>query len=61
MKQALLDKYNIPVPRYTSYPPANYFHEGFSSEQYKEAICESEHNVDFINSLACLAAFNDKL
>ena len=28
MKQELLDKYNVPVPRYTSYPPANYFHDG---------------------------------
>lgn len=43
MKQELLDKYNTPVPRYTSYPPANYFHEGFNSEQYKEAICESNN------------------
>lgn len=45
MRQALLDKYNTPVPRYTSYPPANYFHEGFSSEQYKEAICESNRQI----------------
>ncbi|MBQ4161841.1 MAG: oxygen-independent coproporphyrinogen III oxidase [Parabacteroides sp.] len=43
MKQELLDKYNIPVPRYTSYPPANYFHEGFSREQYTKAISESNH------------------
>lgn len=43
MKQELLDKYNIPVPRYTSYPPANYFHEGFSREQYMKAISESNH------------------
>ena len=28
MKQELLDKYNVPVPRYTSYPPANYFMTG---------------------------------
>lgn len=26
----LLEKYNIPVPRYTSYPPANHFSNGFS-------------------------------
>lgn len=45
MKQSLLDKYNVPVPRYTSYPPANYFHDGFSSETYKEAIIESNDQL----------------
>ena len=43
MKQELLDKYNTPVPRNTSYPPANNIHDGFNSEQYKEAICESNN------------------
>ena len=37
MKQELLDKYNVPVPRYTSYPPANYFHDGFTSRDYADA------------------------
>lgn len=41
MKQELLDKYNVPVPRYTSYPPANYFHDGFTSRDYADAIRES--------------------
>lgn len=41
MKQSLLEKYNVPVPRYTSYPPANYFHTGFDSESYREAIIKS--------------------
>ena len=36
MKQELLDKYNVPVPRYTSYPPANYFHDGFTSRDYAD-------------------------
>ena len=45
MKQELLEKYNVPVPRYTSYPPANYFHDGFSSESYKKAIIESNHQL----------------
>lgn len=35
MKQELLDKYNVPVPRYTSYPPANYFHDGFTSRDMR--------------------------
>jgi oxygen-independent coproporphyrinogen III oxidase len=34
----LIQKYNVPVPRYTSYPPANYFHENFGPEDYIKAI-----------------------
>jgi oxygen-independent coproporphyrinogen-3 oxidase len=34
----LLKKYNIPVPRYTSYPPANYFNESFSAKDYEFAL-----------------------
>ena len=41
MKQELLEKYNVPVPRYTSYPPANYFHDGFTSRNYADAIRKS--------------------
>ena len=36
--EKLIQKYNIPVPRYTSYPPANFFHENFGQEQYLKAI-----------------------
>ena len=39
--QNLIEKYNIPVPRYTSYPPANFFHENFGEQEYKEAILAS--------------------
>lgn len=28
----LLNKYNVAVPRYTSYPPANHFREGFTGD-----------------------------
>lgn len=38
MREDLLKKYNVPVPRYTSYPPANYFGNSFSEEDYREAI-----------------------
>ena len=38
MKQELLDKYNVPVPRYTSYPPANYFHDGCNDYVYADAL-----------------------
>lgn len=37
----LIKKYNNPVPRYTSYPPANYFSEDFSQEDYIQAIEQS--------------------
>ncbi len=37
----LLDKYNRAVPRYTSYPPANFFHENFREEELVNAIIRS--------------------
>jgi oxygen-independent coproporphyrinogen-3 oxidase len=39
----LLQKYNVPVPRYTSYPPANYF-EAFDNARYTEAVRLSNTN-----------------
>ncbi|WP_075556339.1 oxygen-independent coproporphyrinogen III oxidase [Parabacteroides timonensis] len=38
MIQSLLQKYNVPVPRYTSYPPANYFTDTFTNTDYEAAI-----------------------
>ncbi len=38
---SLLDKYNVPVPRYTSYPPANHFREGFPEEEALRLIEQS--------------------
>lgn len=32
--QQLLERYDLAGPRYTSYPPAPYFRQGFTSEQY---------------------------
>lgn len=37
MNEAIFKKYNVPVPRYTSYPTANQFEE-FSAEQYLKAV-----------------------
>ena len=34
----LIEKYNQPGPRYTSYPPANFFHEQFDGQQYLRLI-----------------------
>ncbi|HLN20344.1 MAG TPA: oxygen-independent coproporphyrinogen III oxidase [Bacteroidales bacterium] len=39
--EELLNKYNTPVPRYTSYPPANHFREGFTSGDHIRMINES--------------------
>ena len=36
--KALIEKYNVPVPRYTSYPPANFFTEEFDPSDYEKAI-----------------------
>lgn len=36
----IIDKYNVSVPRYTSYPPANYFHE-LEASDYLEAVVRS--------------------
>lgn len=41
MNQGLLKKYNVAVPRYTSYPPANFFTESFNSHEYHNAIIAS--------------------
>jgi len=41
MKQELLNKYSVPVPRYTSYPPANFFNESFTADSYRNAVIES--------------------
>ncbi len=41
VKKELLEKYNVPVPRYTSYPPANYFTGGFNKEEYVLQIKQS--------------------
>ena len=33
-----LNKYNVSGPRYTSYPPANFFHTGFTASDYVKEI-----------------------
>lgn len=39
MYTEIINKYNVPVPRYTSYPPANYF-EPFTNSRYLE-LCSN--------------------
>lgn len=44
MLSDIIEKYNVPVPRYTSYPPANYF-EPLTNEQYLAAVRQSNQAV----------------
>lgn len=41
MNEQLIAKYNVPTPRYTSYPPANYFHDQFTNEEFEKAVIAS--------------------
>ena len=47
----LLEKYNVPTPRYTSYPPANYFTDDFSYHKALLSLDESNslepQNISF--------------
>jgi oxygen-independent coproporphyrinogen III oxidase len=38
----LIEKYNAPVPRYTSYPPANFFNESVGEPEYIKMIEQSD-------------------
>jgi oxygen-independent coproporphyrinogen III oxidase len=42
---ALLDKYNQPGPRYTSYPTAPEWDESFGAEEFRAAIAESNERA----------------
>ncbi|SMO39024.1 oxygen-independent coproporphyrinogen-3 oxidase [Saccharicrinis carchari] len=41
INKQLLQKYNVPVPRYTSYPPANHFTGDFKEEDFRTLLVES--------------------
>jgi len=49
--RTLIKKYNQPGPRYTSYPPATFFHEQFSENQFLELVNSSNNkwpeNISF--------------
>lgn len=38
ISEKLFQKYNLPIPRYTSYPPATSFHTGFNGADFIEQI-----------------------
>lgn len=46
--EGLIAKYNVPAPRYTSYPPANYFAD-FTPEQYLEAVARTDRDENNIS------------
>ncbi|MGD1873933.1 MAG: oxygen-independent coproporphyrinogen III oxidase [Mastigocoleus sp.] len=39
----IIKKYDIPTPRYTSYPPATELNESFTAEDFQRAIASSNH------------------
>lgn len=41
MDVSFLQKYNKPGPRYTSYPPATFFHEGIGATDYQKMLQQS--------------------
>lgn len=43
--QYLIDKYNTPVPRYTSYPPANFFIDTFTPNDYVDWLQQSNNEA----------------
>ena len=58
INKKLIEKYNNPVPRYTSYPPANHFNDSFSDESYKQLIetsnaSQPEHIAFYVHIPFC--------
>lgn len=45
IRSEFLDKHNVSGPRYTSYPPANFFHTKFTSEDYIEQLVASNKQL----------------
>lgn len=44
-ERCLVEKYDRPGPRYTSYPTAPHFHEDFSAVDYRQAVLASQQVV----------------
>lgn len=43
-ERCLVEKYDRPGPRYTSYPTAPHFHEAFGVPAYREALAISQQD-----------------
>lgn len=71
LTEEIINKYNKPAPRYTSYPPANFFTEKFTSEDYRFSIMESNNqhpqhisiyiHIPFCHSLCYYCGCNSML
>lgn len=71
MNKLFIEKYNIPVPRYTSYPPANFFNAEYSAEKYLEDVVNSNRvgtdkisfyiHIPFCSNLCLYCACNKQL
>lgn len=46
----ILEKYNVAVPRYTSYPPATFFSKAYTSDDYLQDVIDS--NQEGINKVS---------
>lgn len=44
MKQSLIQKYNVPGPRYTSYPTVPYWENEFNAEEWKQSFITAYQN-----------------
>ena len=58
INKKIIDKYNVPIPRYTSYPPANHFKNEFKESDYIQLIEDSntrrpEHIAIYIHIPFC--------
>jgi oxygen-independent coproporphyrinogen-3 oxidase len=40
-RRGLVERYDVPGPRYTSYPTANHFHPGFGAGEYARAVAQA--------------------
>jgi len=48
----LLNKYNVPVPRYTSYPTVPYWKEGINPDQWKHSFKNQFSNSNLVQGLS---------
>ena len=46
INKELIKKYNQPIPRYTSYPPANHFQNDLDRDSYLAVLKESNHSTN---------------
>lgn len=61
ISEDLITKYNKPIPRYTSYPPANYFNDELDTERYIHFIEQSNKEIPSNISLYIHIPFCNKL